>query len=35
VVIGLYDEAGARLPVRGTSLTHSADGVTLGEVEVK
>jgi hypothetical protein len=34
VVIGLYDEAGARLPVSGTSLTHTADGVTLGEVEV-
>lgn len=35
VVIGLYDEAGARLPVSETSLTHSADGVTLGEVEVR
>ena len=35
VVMGLYDAAGARLPVSDTSLTHSADGVTLGEVEVK
>lgn len=34
VVIGLYDEAGARLPVSETGLTHSVDGVTLGVVEV-
>ena len=34
VVIGVYDAAGGRLPVSETSLTHSADGVTLGEVKV-
>ena len=35
VVIGVYDETGARLPVGETNLTHSADGVMLGEVEVR
>jgi hypothetical protein len=34
VVIGVYD-AGARLPVGETRLPHSADGVTLGQVEVR
>jgi hypothetical protein len=35
VVIGVYDPAGARLPVSETSLPHSADGVTLGQIEVR
>jgi hypothetical protein len=34
VVIGIYAATGARLPVSETSLSHSADGVTLGEVKV-
>ena len=35
VVVGVYDVAGTRLPVGETRLPHSADGVTLGEVEVR
>jgi hypothetical protein len=34
VVIGVYD-AGERLPVGGTALPHTADGVTLGGIDVK
>ncbi len=34
VVVGLYDSTGARLPVGETSLPHTIDGVTLGQVEV-
>jgi hypothetical protein len=35
VVMGVYDETGARLLVGETNLTHSTDGGTLGQVEVR
>jgi hypothetical protein len=35
VVVGVYEAVGGRLPVDEASLPHGADGVTLGEVEVR